>query len=107
MMIKDRAALGAVGDLAARTVALEIAGRRGFCLAALNTDGTDGPTDLAGGPADGTTVERAREKGLDVYKRLRAHDSSTVLQAVGDTIHTGNTSTNVCDLNIVYVSGEA
>lgn len=86
--------------------ALEVAGRRGVCLCALDTDGTDGPTDIAGGVADGTTVERAREKGLDVYKRLHAHDSSTVLQAVGDAIRTGNTGTNVCDLNIVYVSGE-
>jgi glycerate 2-kinase len=87
--------------------ALEVAGRRGFCLAALDTDGTDGPTDMAGGLADGTSVERAREKGLDVYQCLRAHDSSTVLQAAGDAIRTGNTGTNVCDLNIIYVSGEA
>jgi glycerate 2-kinase len=86
--------------------ALEVAGRSGVCLCALDTDGTDGPTDIAGGVVDGTTVERAREKGLDVYKRLRAHDSSTVLQSVGDAIRTGNTGTNVCDLNIVYVSGE-
>ncbi len=87
--------------------ALEVAGRRGFCLAALDTDGTDGPTELAGGLTDGTTMGRAREKGLDLYERLRAHDSSTALEAVGDAIRTGNTGTNVCDLNIVYVPGDA
>ncbi len=87
--------------------ALEIAGRRGFCLCALDTDGTDGPTDIAGGVTDGTTVQRAREKGLDAYRRLHAHDSARVLQSVGDAIRTGNTGTNVCDLNILYVSGEA
>ncbi len=87
--------------------ALEVAGRRGLCLCALDTDGTDGPTDIAGGVTEGTTVERAREKGLDAYGRLRAHDSASVLLAVGDAIRTGNTGTNVCDLNILYVSGEA
>ncbi len=52
-------------------------------------------------------MERAREKGLDAYGRLRAHDSASLLLAVGDAIRTGNTGTNVCDLNILYVSGEA
>jgi glycerate 2-kinase len=84
--------------------ALEVTGRRGFCLCALDTDGTDGPTDVAGGVTDGTTVERAQKKGFDAYERLRAHDSSTVLRAIGDAIRTGNTGTNVCDLNVLYVA---
>ena len=87
--------------------ALEVAGRHGICLCALDTDGTDGPTAIAGGLVDGTTIERAREKGLDPYKLLAVHDSSAVLQTVGDAVCTGNTGTNVCDLNIIYVSGEA
>lgn len=86
--------------------ALEVAGRSGMSICALDTDGTDGPTEIAGGIADGTSVERARAKGLDAYASLWAHDSSTVLQAMGDAILTGNTGTNVCDLNIVYVAGE-
>ena len=87
--------------------ALEVAGHRGICLCALDTDGTDGPTAIAGGLVDGTTIERAREKGLDPYKLLVTHDSSVVLRAVGDAVCTGNTGTNVCDLNIIYISGEA
>lgn len=87
--------------------ALEVMDKRGVCLCALDTDGTDGPTEIAGGVVDGSTVERAKEKGLDSQRYLRAHDSSTVLQAVGDAVLTGNTGTNVCDLNIVYVSDEA
>lgn len=87
--------------------ALEVAGHRGICLCALDTDGTDGPTAIAGGLVDGTTIERAREKGLDPYKLLVTHDSSVVLRAVGDAVCTGNTGTNVYDLNIIYVSGEA
>jgi glycerate-2-kinase len=84
--------------------ALETAGLQGLCIAAIDTDGTDGPTEIAGGIADGTTVERAGRQGLDVYERLQAHDSSTVLTTIGDDIVTGNTGTNVCDLNIIYIS---
>jgi glycerate-2-kinase len=86
--------------------ALEIAGQRGICLCALDTDGTDGPTSIAGGLVDGTTVQRAREKGLDCYRCLCAHDSSTALRAAGDAVCTGNTGTNVCDLNMIYISGQ-
>jgi glycerate-2-kinase len=83
--------------------ALEIADHRGICLCALDTDGTDGPTSLAGGLVDGTTVARIKQKGLDGYQSLCAHDSSAILRAAGDAVSTGNTGTNVCDLNIVYV----
>jgi glycerate-2-kinase len=86
--------------------ALEIADQRGICLCALDTDGTDGPTTLAGGLVDGTTVARIKINGLDAYQRLGAHDSSTVLRSVDDAVFTGNTGTNVCDLNIVYISRE-
>ena len=84
--------------------ALEISGHKGLCLAALDTDGTDGPTPIAGGIVDGNTVERARAMGIDVYQCLQAHDSSNVLRALGDEIITGNTGTNVCDLNVVFIS---
>ena len=88
----------------ALSFALEISGMAGFSIAAIDTDGTDGPTEIAGGIADGSTVERARLKGLDVYERLMAHDSSTILKILGDEIITGNTGTNVCDLNVIYIS---
>ena len=87
--------------------ALEAAGRRGMCLCAVDTDGTDGPTDIAGGLVDGSTVERARMKGVDAWKALSAHDSSNALRAAGDAIFTGNTGTNVCDLNLIHVSSQA
>jgi len=86
--------------------ALEIAGQRGICLCSLDTDGTDGPTAIAGGLVDGTTVARAKEKGLDCYRSLCAHDSLAVLRAVGDAVCTGNTGTNLCDLNMIYISGK-
>jgi glycerate 2-kinase len=86
--------------------ALEVADQVGLAICAIDTDGTDGPTDLAGGIADGHTVGRARAAGLDVYRRLGEHDSGSLLVALGDAVVTGNTGTNLCDLNLIYVSGE-
>ena len=75
-------------------------------MAAIDTDGTDGPTEFAGGLTDGMTVDRARALGIDPHDALRRHDSSTLLQALGDVIVTGTTGTNVCDLNVIYVGPE-
>jgi glycerate-2-kinase len=86
---------------------LEASGWAGFCIAAVDTDGTDGPTAFAGGLADGQTVGRARDLGINIYDRLADHDSAGVFQALGDMILTGNTGTNVCDLNVIYVGPEA
>lgn len=87
----------------ALSFALEIEGRKGMCVAAIDTDGTDGPSDFAGGIADGYTVERARSIGIDVYGCLKKHDSSFVFKALGDAIVTGNTGTNVCDVTVIYI----
>jgi glycerate-2-kinase len=103
--IEGEAGLGGPSQELALAFGLELVGRRGLCLAALDTDGTDGPTDMAGGLTDGTTVERARRAGLNAYESLHTHDSSKVLCAVGDAVITGNTGTNVCDLNLLYVAG--
>ena len=85
---------------------VEVAGRNGFCIGAIDTDGTDGPTEFAGGITDGHTVERARKKGLNVCESLKSHDSSGLLRRLGDVIITGNTGTNVCDLNVIYIGPE-
>ncbi len=87
--------------------ALEVADRPGFSIAAIDMDGTDGPTALAGGMADDRTVSRARALGIDVYESLADHESSAVLRALGDEIVTGNTGTNLCDLNLIYVGKES
>jgi glycerate-2-kinase len=104
--IEGRAGSGGPSQELALGFALEIADRPGFSICALDTDGTDGPTDVAGGIADGRTVARARQAGLDVFRRLWEHDSAAVLLALGDAVVTGNTGTNLCDLNVIYVSGE-
>jgi len=72
-------------------------------LAALDTDGTDGPTDFAGGMVDGHTRAVAEARGLDILQALRGHDASMVLQALGDAIVMGHTGTNVMDLVVLLV----
>ncbi len=84
--------------------ALKIAGSKNTVIASMDTDGTDGPTEIAGGVADGYTVERAKEKGIDIYENLMRHNSSYVLQELGDAIITGPTGTNVMDLNVIVIS---
>ncbi len=96
--------LGGPSQELALGFALEISGLGGFGIASIDTDGTDGPTEIAGGVADCTTVERAQLKGLSVYERLMWHDSFTVFRELGDEILTGNTGTNLCDLNVIYIA---
>ena len=65
------------------------------------TDGTDGPTDAAGAWADGSTITRAKSKGLDPAGALRNHDSYPFFRMLGDLLITGPTGTNVMDLRIL------
>ena len=74
-----------------------------IAVCALDTDGTDGPTTLAGALTDGTTVSRANDLNYDLYRRLMEHDVATVLKAVDDAVITGPTGTNVNDLVVVVV----
>jgi glycerate 2-kinase len=83
--------------------ALKIAGSEKIVIASVDTDGTDGPTEVAGGIVDGYTIERARELGLDIYKALKTHNSYEVLVKLQDAIITGPTDTNVMDLNVIVV----
>lgn len=74
-----------------------------IAIASIDTDGTDGPTDIAGGIVDGYTMGRAKRNGLDIFKNLMTHNSSEILMKLQDTIYTGYTGTNVMDLNIVAI----
>lgn len=80
--------------------ALAIAGE-GIAALSCGTDGIDGNSLAAGGVVDGETVARARTLGLDVSASLAAFDASSLLTALGDTIVTGPTGTNVRDLRIL------
>lgn len=73
-------------------------------IAAIDSDGTDGPTSIAGGIVDSSTVTRAGEQGHDIYAHLISHDTSSILQKLNDAIVTGHTGTNVNDLKLMLVS---
>ncbi len=81
--------------------AIEIAGLPNMLIASVGTDGTDGPTDAAGAIADGTTLQRARQKGLDSEQYLANNDSYHFFEALGDLAKTGPTRTNVMDMRII------
>ena len=53
---------------------------------------------------DGTTLERCRAARVDILAALDGHDCCPALTAVGDQLETGNTGTNLCDLNIIYIA---
>jgi len=96
--------LGGRNQEFALAAAIEIDGMAGVVVLGGGTDGTDGPTDAAGAIVDGTTLQRAREKGFDARDYLRRNDSYPLLKAVGDLLVTGPTLTNVMDLRLVLVA---
>ena len=63
----------------------------------VGSDGTDGPTDAAGGYVDGDTMQALRDKGLDLFRILADNDAYHALEAVNGLIMTGPTGTNVND----------
>ena len=87
----------------ALSACLDLVGLENVVLVAIDTDGTDGPTDLAGGIVDGSTLPAAQAKEIDVFRALHDHDASRVLQELGDAMVTGHTGTNVNDLRLLLV----
>lgn len=95
--------LGGRNQELALSAALALEGLEEVALLALATDGTDGPTDAAGGLVDGGTARRARALGRDPVAALRANDAYPVLEAAGALVKTGPTGTNVNDLLVILV----
>ena len=87
----------------ALSAALALQGLSGVTIVSLATDGSDGPTDSAGGIADGGTVQRGQAQGLKAIDYLRRHNAYLFLQATNDLLVTGPTQTNVNDLVFVFV----
>ncbi|MEM3453136.1 MAG: glycerate kinase [Candidatus Hadarchaeum sp.] len=101
--IEGKAGEGGRNQELAAAFSTKIAGNRRIAIAAVNTDGTDGLTEVAGGMADGYSVERARELGMDVSVEIRRHNTGKLMKRLKDAIITGPTGTNVMDLIVIVV----
>jgi glycerate-2-kinase len=87
----------------AAAAAFEIAGIPKVWMAAVGTDGTDGPTDVAGAVVSGETVAWAETLGVNLKSALSRHDTYPALKALRCHVHTGPTGTNVNDLYLLLL----
>ena len=90
----------------ALAAALGIEGLSNALILSAGSDGTDGPTDAAGGIVDGGTAEAMRLRGVDPAQALRDNDSYRALQAADALLITGPTGTNVNDVSLILLRAE-
>ena len=81
-------------------------GLKNACVISVGSDGTDGPTDAAGGYVDGDTFDELKEKGISLHDTLQNNDAYHALRAVDGLIVTGPTGTNVNDLYLGLIDAE-
>jgi len=82
---------------------LNMGGQEKFIVVGLDTDGTDGPTNVAGAMADSSTVATASARGIDLHRLLKDHEVLHDLTSLDETIITGHTGTNVNDLKFLIL----
>jgi hydroxypyruvate reductase len=87
----------------ALSAASDIQGITGAAVFSVGSDGTDGPTDAAGGYVDYTTAQALKEKDIDLFHVLAENDAYHGLQAVDGLIITGPTGTNVNDVAVALL----
>jgi len=87
----------------ALAAAAGIDGLEKTCIFSLGSDGTDGPTDAAGGYVDGKTAELLRQAGVDIHEVLANNDAYHALEKTGGLIITGPTGTNVNDVAVLLL----
>ena len=90
----------------ALSAAQGIAGLRGAAVFSVGSDGTDGPTDAAGGYVDSTTRDRLAAQGVKIFDVLQQNDAYHALQKVDGLVITGGTGTNVNDVSVVLLKRE-
>ena len=89
----------------ALAAAVGIDGIPGAAVFSLGSDGTDGPTDAAGGYVDYQTASELKAQGIAIYNVLRDNDAYHALQKTGGLIITGPTGTNVNDVAVALLNG--
>ena len=87
----------------ALALATYLDGLAGWGAFGVDTDGTDGPTDAAGGLVSGETAGGIRSGGVEPGAALAENDAYKALQAAGALVVTGPTGTNVNDLRVALI----
>lgn len=87
----------------ALTAAEEIAGLTNVAIFSVGSDGTDGPTDAAGGYCNGNTKAYLEKEGISIKETLKNNDAYHALETCNGLIFTGPTGTNVNDVAVVLV----
>lgn len=95
--------LGGRNQELALSAAAQIAGQRALAIFSFGSDGTDGPTDAAGGYVDGQTQAALARQGISIPDVLAQNDAYHALEACGGLIKTGPTGTNVNDLSVALL----
>jgi glycerate 2-kinase len=80
-----------------------IRGLKDMAIFSVGSDGTDGPTDAAGGFVDGNTANELEQLGISIHKTLQNNDAYHALRACNGLIFTGATGTNVNDVAVLLV----
>lgn len=93
--------LGGRNQELALSAAGQLRGRKRVLLFSLGSDGTDGPTDAAGGIIDGDSAARLEQTGTSIEEALRENDSYHALKEIDGLIFTGATGTNVNDVTVL------
>ena len=88
----------------ALSAAAGIAGLERAAVFSVGSDGTDGPTDAAGGYADGDTCRELLEQGIAIDAVLQDNDAYHALEKTGGLIITGPTGTNVNDVAVALLN---
>ncbi len=81
-------------------------GLKGAAVFSVGSDGTDGPTDAAGGYADYETAGELKAQGVEIYRVLQENDAYHALQKTGGLIMTGPTGTNVNDVAVALLDAK-
>ena len=95
--------LGGRNQELALAAAPGINGIAGAAVFSVGSDGTDGPTDAAGGYVDCESMGEFEAKGIDVFAVLKENDAYHALGEVGGLVMTGPTGTNVNDVAVALI----
>ena len=95
--------LGGRNQEIALSAAQEIAGFRDTAVFSFGSDGTDGPTDAAGGYCDGESRAALAAQGISIPDVLQQNDAYHALKKCDGLILTGPTGTNVNDLSVLLI----